>query len=844
MTVRSKVLAVGSGARLAAVCAAFLAGGIHCGTPAPPSDEGAATYVLTRIPFASITVPPHSRPHAPTPPDRIPLQGWKADTDGYTAANPIRTRNLYFFKPSPGQVVETADGTPIPHKYFANGARPYWTYDAGTVTVTGLDHRPADDELVMVYRSATLREASLNRASSGADDDATFARATIQAGPESRTGLLLPAPAEASWTLTVPPRGELRFAPSLVQPEVMDGPPSDGADLAVRLTVDGTEQTLWTRHLTSDAYEPVTIPLTEHVGKTVTLTIASEPGGDPRFDYVFLADPVVATRKGSPRRVLLVFVDTLRPDHLSTYGYERDTAPALDALAKAGVRFDQMRSVAPWTLPSTRTMLTGVDPELYFSTPTLQGRLADAGFATAMFAGNLYLGANFGINRDWGVHHVELLPIAEPQVDRALAWLDEQEGRDAFLLLHLMDAHLPYEEPKSYRNLYAGEAPEGLKAYSFHRNQVTGARLRSKEDRQYIRDRYDNNIRYADDQLARVYARMGPDDVIVFLSDHGEEFWDHGGYEHGHSLYDELLHVPLVIRAPGLPAGAVVDAPTSTLDVTPTILDLVGLPTTGTSGTSLVAAAHHEPLAIAALQERPLAFGRPLYGKERWGSLHEGMKYTTVGANQMAFDIRDDPKERKDLLTKSPELADQGREAMSEALGRDVVDAYRIAPRLARRGAEDDLTITVTVPGGLAAVWVGEDPTESSLATVAWEHDADSFTATWPAPWRGTRDVWFVPAAPMAEVTPQLSFEAVVGDVKAAERIDPSKPTELEDGAPLLLRATTGSRDWELGFGITPLPLEGGTHLSGYDAEVSDLLEAMGYAVGDHHDEPAGGGKR
>ncbi len=804
---------------------------------APPSEPDARTLRLgSDVPFVTLSLPPHSRPHAPEVPEQIPLRGWSKAARGWQTPIPVRTRNFYFTKPSPGMKVLTAAGDDVVFAGFQTDEPIAWAYDATSLDLKGAVRAPADDAYVLVFPEGVARERALNLSTSGLSPEA-FVQATVLAGSVSRTGLLLPAPATAAFDLTVPPRAELRFAPALAAPEVLDGPPSDGATLKVVLTADGTDHELWSGPVVDGTHQPVRIDLAAWADRAVRLTVSSDPGNDNRFDYVFLADPVVATVRAHPRRALLVFVDTLRPDHLSAYGYERDTTPGLTALAGTGARFDQARSVAPWTLPSARTMITGRQPEFYFGTPTLQARLAEAGFATAMFAGNLYLGANFGLNRDWGLHDVELLPRAESQIDKALAWLDEQEGRDAFLLVHLMDAHLPYKEPREYRSMWAGDRPESLPVDEFHRFHVSG-KVRSDEDRQYIRDRYDQSIRYADDQLMRLVGRLAPSDVVVFVSDHGEEFWEHGGYEHGHTLFDELLKIPFVVRAPTLPPGAVVDAPVSLLDVTPTLLDLLDLSFDGLDGVSLVPAMRGDEAAVAALRTRDLAFGRPLYGRERWGALHGDLKWTAVSARSQVFDVRADPEEKKDLTETRSSLHAEGRAWLAQALDRPVAVAYRVAPRGVRGIPKEDLRITLTVPGGVLKAWVGDDPTEASVAVLEPSTHPDTVVATWPRPWRGTRDLWVLPKLPLAEVTHKLALSVQVGDAIRDFTIEGSKPADLTDDPELLLRGEVAGRAFEVGFGVTPVPVEGIEALSGYDAGLRAELAAMGYVVGDDP-EPA-----
>lgn len=806
-----------------------------------PDPEGSATLALSvDVPFAVFEIPDHSRPHSATVPERIPLSAWKAGRQGsqrFVVDNPIRTRNFYFHKPSPGmKLIKVVDGqeTEVSHRYYKSKTDTvYWTYDRQSIELFGVSEAPDADEYFFVYPRAQEREEKLNFKTSGVSSAELFARTTAQAASASRAGLLLPAPGVVAWDILVPPKADLRFRPGLIRPEVQDAQGSDGAQVVVRITVDGQTDELWSGKVDRPIFDMTTVDLTAYAGKKARLEVASEELGNPRFDYVFLADPVVATRRNHTRRVFLVFVDTLRPDHMSLYGYARDTTPALEKVAAKGAVFSQARNVAPWTLPSTRSLLTGNDPEYYDTSDTLQGHLRKAGFATAMFAGNIYLGSNFGLNRDWGLHNVDLLPLASNQLDRALAWLDEEDGRDVAMLLHLMDAHLPYKEPAKYRSMYAGKRPAKFKKDSFSRPELMSWGPRAKEDRQYVRDRYDNNIRYIDDQLQRLYSRLRPEDVVVFFSDHGEEFWEHGGFEHGHTLFDELLRVPLIIDAPGIEPSKI-DVPVSLLDVTPTVLDLLDLPGgSDLNGTSLVGVMNGEDGAAEALARRPQAFGRPLYGKERWGVLKGTRKWTTIEGKEAYFDLSDDVFEKSNLAGNDGVDTTTMKDALAEAVGQPVVGAYRLAPRGMRNVPKESLTATITVPGGIREIWVGADPTEHSAAELSWERGSDTAEVVWPRPYRGGRDVWIVPKRSQSEVTHDLVIESRYGDQTGTLKVAEGKPASPSGKREILGSVRVGERLLELGFAIGPIQDPEAGQVSGRDDEIAGALKALGYV----HDE-------
>ena len=344
--------------------------------------------------------------------------------------------------------------------------------------------------------------------------------------------------------------------------------------------------------------------------------------------------------------VLLLTLDTLRADHLGCYGYRLDTTPAMDRLAEEGVRFADATPSTPKTWPSVATLLTGTGPRTHGvryqnraiaeQLPTLPELFAAAGYRTGAVVTNFNLQERYGYGRGvedyveawdavWDqLHPGEPLPQdpterlkklfgsqrmralfqstgAQFVTDQGLAWLQTQtpaapatadasaaRGADAdpwFLWLHYMDPHGPYDPPREYLGMFAGEYPEqpvpDLK--SPHLHTPKGASEPIRDLGFYIR-RYDQEIRSLDDQLARLFAWLDEaglreDTLVILTADHGEALGQHDYYlEHGLQPYQECAHVPLVVRWPGhLPAGATVEEPVGLLDLPPTVLELAGL---------------------------------------------------------------------------------------------------------------------------------------------------------------------------------------------------------------------------------------------------------------------------
>ena len=815
---------------------------VGCG-PDPvqaPADApaGPAPVLLARHPelLVRVELPDDSRDGMAVP-DRIPVRGpyrLRRTTSGvhsFEAELPIRLRSLFFIRPPEGMSLHLA-GQPAAVT-FRRGSRQSprdatWSFAARTLQVhLEADEPPAAGDFELVYGRAAGRERELNRAWSAHADDASFLLRSAWQDHVDRHGALLPAPAVATWSVTVPPAGRLSMELGMLEPEVADLEPSDGAALAVQVSVGGGAPQLVERfELQPGVFDTVRVDLSAWAGQQVELSLASEAGGTRTYDYVFAGEPTLYTPQADPPRVVLVFIDTLRRDHLELYDYERDTMPRLTAWSRSATVFDAARTPAPWTLPSARALLLGAQPEFWGARPSLPERLGEAGWVSAAFVGNVYLSANFEMADGWSHHFVENWPRATDQVDRLEAWLEDHDDQPAVVMLHLMDTHLPYTEPRKYKKLWAGSAPSGL-ARSFLRNDVLSAAKGKdkKAARQYVIDRYDGAIRYVDDQIARVLEDLGPRDVAVVFSDHGEEFWDHGGFEHGHTVYEELLAVPLVIRAPGLEPGRVEPA-VSLMDVTPTLLELLDIQAdAGVTGLSLLPLARGDAAVVTAFEQRLHGFGRPLYGDEQWGVLEGALKYGTSAGDEELYDLAEDPGEQDDLARGSDALPER-RAALERSLERAVDLGFRLR---AERGSDKrDLEVTLSVPGGVRAAWVGADPTEKSAATVSVE--GSTVSATWQGGLSGTREVFVVPSLPAADVVSGLLLEARRGEDCASDRWDAEQDVPQANGRGRRLLQTRGSGTRvSLGYGIAPEPPVDGRELDGFDPESIEALRALGY---------------
>ena len=351
--------------------------------------------------------------------------------------------------------------------------------------------------------------------------------------------------------------------------------------------------------------------------------------------------------------LILVSIDTLRADHLGSYGYHRDTSPHLDGLAADGARFREARTTAPWTLPSHASMMTGLYPpahgvRFYTSFRFLQsgssarlGRshltvaevLRDAGYRTAAFTSTTWLTEGFGVMQGFDVLEAEVQePSADRIVDRALAWYlrEEETGSPKFLFLHFFDVHDFRSPPEFEQRLvpedYRGKLLEGLIALTSNTYDDL-----SEDDLAFAMAKYDAALMYVDSELGRLFSALRADGrfdetLIAVTSDHGEEFWDHGGSGHGFTLYEEQLRVPLILK---LPASSPVLHPepevsASLVDLAPTILDYAGFPVEAMPAEGRSLRPYIE--TDSAPEPRPV-FAEATYFFNSYAVVNEGVKY-------------------------------------------------------------------------------------------------------------------------------------------------------------------------------------------------------------------------
>ena len=289
-----------------------------------------------------------------------------------------------------------------------------------------------------------------------------------------------------------------------------------------------------------------------------------------------------APEKDRPN-IILVSLDTLRAQNLSCYGYERDTSPFLDGLAAEGTLFEHAITPAATTAPAHMNVFTGLYPPTHGIRTGAESKAADvttiattlraAGYRTATFTENGFLirekgsGDGFGSYVENAGDGKNRAPgFAKRTFGQAGRWLEKNRQSPFFLFIHTYQVHWPYEPPPGYRKMFRKEVSD-----------------RARPGLRKWRNDYDREIRYLDDELKKFFdnlesAGLDKSTIVILLGDHGEEFGEHGSFQHGTAVFDEILRVPLIFWGPGrIPSARRIHDRVSLIDVVPTILDFVGL---------------------------------------------------------------------------------------------------------------------------------------------------------------------------------------------------------------------------------------------------------------------------
>ncbi|MCB9689672.1 MAG: sulfatase-like hydrolase/transferase [Alphaproteobacteria bacterium] len=483
-------------------------------------------------------------------------------------------------------------------------------------------------------------------------------------------------------------------------------------------------------------------------------------------------DPDAPLPAGDPARpdVLLVSIDTLRADHLGTYGYARDTSPFLDRLAARGTVFEDAWSPSPWTLPSHTTMLTGLVPahhgvieddlRIGDDLPLLQEAFRDAGWGTIGVVSTLFVSSRYGFDRgfdafhDFGILDKETNNLGKVDADQvfhhALDLARQQpDGRPLFLFTHVYDCHFGYDAPEPWNTRF-DRAPrwddEVYKNYEVYRR-----RMIPKVQLDHQIAQYDEEIAWVDamlEELVETWRASGRELVVVVTADHGEELGERGSWGHGHTVYPEQLHVPLIVAGPGIPAARLHDR-IGTEDLAPTIASLAGVPFAPADGRSRADQILHgtPPGTVSA---RYAETSRQDTLAVRWHDPPYDLVVDFGEGRRQLFDVDADPLELHDLYGPQRARADAMFGDLASFLGE---------PWTARASGVVSVTDGVLLAGGRR---VGDVlPVNRGDRFAAWPGDATV---------RFGESAWAPLGGEVPDAADPLSYEGRVGPAVEEER--------------------------------------------------------------------------
>ena len=396
--------------------------------------------------------------------------------------------------------------------------------------------------------------------------------------------------------------------------------------------------------------------------------------------------------------IILISIDTVRADRLGCYGYDeygKSTTPMMDQLAEKGVRFEHAYSTAPWTLPSHGSMMTGLYPSKHKAIdenlsldeeiPMLAERLKKAGYETGGFVSHYYLSKDYGFDRGFDKYVMKLDAPAWEISDIAARWIKDNRKKNFFAFIHYFDPHTPYRPPLDFAKKYY---PQDLGVINGDTKDVLSViHSKSPEEREKLlrglSALYDGEIDYVDSAIGQLYKKLqfyklDQDTLIIVTSDHGEEFFEHGLMEHGFTLYEEQLHVPLIFHAPSkIAQGKTVATPVSLVDLASTIMDYAKLvPPRDVDGLSLLPFIKTESQGIpSSLENRQLQAQTTRQGPDRMCVIADQHKYIYSPEFELSFrkfgkelfDLAKDPAEKNNLAPVDPEMVQKYQDILNDS---------------------------------------------------------------------------------------------------------------------------------------------------------------------------------
>lgn len=586
-----------------------------------------------------------------------------------------------------------------------------------------------------------------------------------------RDVLFAPTPTDVAFDLVIPPRARLRFSYAIGK----WAHPGEEVRFEITVGKEDLRKTLFADTLRVDPegveryWRPARVDLRDYAGRMVRLTLKTRSVGDSPASYALWGSPILDRPRSpsDPPNVILLVVDTLRADRLGSYGSRTTSTPHIDSLARDGILFDPVVSQASWTLPSHASVFTGLMPgrhgaesiltplPLRFDTLAEHFRAAGWGTHAILYKPILAdVGVDQGFDTFFNVPRVVVR--ADDNLRKALEWLDENGDRRFFLFLHFDDPHQPYSQPREF---LSRRLEEGMRRFEAHlplwvskrfarnmgpdepelRDCRAGNTLK-ESFKALSRELYDSEVEYVDDRIGQfleALRRRGlyEDTVIVFFSDHGQAYWEHG--EHfGHesrNFYEEVVRVPLIIKPADrhpFGRGQRVRSQVRLFDLMPTVLEMAGLETSGLpiQARSLIPLMRHPektwPDRLAVTEAR-----RALAVRSRgWKYMLRSLAART---GEVLFQLGDDDtSEVRDVHGEYPEITRELRLAGLENRLRSRRGRYAVVVGDTRpRRYVVEMRMTSSSPPPEVLYGLGEETEQSKADTTTYR-----FTDDWQRP--------------------------------------------------------------------------------------------------------------
>jgi len=384
--------------------------------------------------------------------------------------------------------------------------------------------------------------------------------------------------------------------------------------------------------------------------------------------------------------IILISIDALRADHLSCYGYHRNTSPNIDQLAREGILFKNCFSQATWTRASHasiffsqyvwRHKVDTFDKPLHSLSVTLAEILKNENYATAGFTGGIVVSSKYQFNEGFEIFDDGPLVGWErceisSYIDKLLSWLESVRNRKFFLFIHTYDVHDPYNPPPAYFDLYTKGPCEGKHlrtSRGIALNKLDASKL-TPEETDYIMAVYDGGINYVDEQLRKIFEKLdqlgiADNTIIILTADHGEAFKEHGKLGHCGKPYMEEVRVPLIIKGPGITKNRIYENYVQHIDILPTILEILNIPKRKEmQGRSILPL-----LSDGEIEQYPRTYsGGPTCSQGIFSLRTREWTYimNRDGPGEL-YDRINDPRERNNIIEKTPLIAQELKKELED----------------------------------------------------------------------------------------------------------------------------------------------------------------------------------